>query len=364
MGTGTFALLALAVSVRTLEGAFEDELTSLDGETARFAAREVPRRALLSLDWTEREARPGGPHAVVMEDGCVLNCELKGLAGETLLTAGVFSVPIEFVSAVVFAGGRPREADRRPAKDVLLLASGDELSGALVDVGERKLVFESRLGARDHPFAELRALLTSSRLSRAPAREVAVELTDGSVVPFEYFEVVEVASGVAFGSPVSLSRRSVSRASFRPAGAVELGEWERARHEPAREAEDGMFPPRRGLNVLARPLKMGGRTFLSGVGVRPPARIEWRLPAGAKLLRGLCGLDDAARGAGRATVRFFADGTEVWSGELRGRGALDVVARLGGAKRLAFVVEEGPDGTDRADYVDAVELFVVAEKEG
>jgi hypothetical protein len=242
--------------------------------------------------------------------------------------------------------------------DLLLLASGDELKGALADVEERGLVFESRLGRREYRFRELLALVTSSRLSRPPEGVMTVELADGSVLPFESLEIGEEARGVALGLFVSLPRRSLARVRFRPGGAVELSRWEEARYEPTYEAERGFFAPRLNGNVLGGPLTMGGRSYLLGTGLRPPAKVAWRLPEGAGLLRGLCGLDDASGGAGRAVVRFFADRREVWSGELEGRRVLDISARLEGASRLTLVVEEGPDGTDAADYVDVVEMLV------
>ena len=222
--------LALAVNVRTLEGAFEDELVSLGAGMAMFADREVPMGELLSLDWPERGGAPGGPHAVLLEGGYVLRCEVAGLAGERLLTRGRFSVPLEFVSAVVFSGERPRVA--RSIMDLLLLASGDELKGALADVEERGLVFESRLGRREYRFRELLALVTSSRLSRPPECAMTVELADGSVLPFESLEIGEEARGVALGIMVSLPRRSLARVRFRPGGAVELPRGAEARYEP------------------------------------------------------------------------------------------------------------------------------------
>ena len=356
------AALALAVTVRTLEGAFEDELVSLDGRAARFIGREVPREDLLSLDWPERGAGAAGPHAVLIEGGYVLHCGISGLEDDVLLTRGPFTVPLESASAVVFAGGRP--AARHPTKDLLLLVSGDELRGVLTGVGERGLVFESKLGAREYRFGELRALVTSSRLARAPGGDAAVELADGSLLPFESFELGREARGVALGAAVSLPGRDVARVSLRPPGAVELSEWEEARYAPASAAETALFAPRRGRNVLSRAPRMGGRTFLDGVGERPPARIEWRLPKGAGLLRCLCGLDDAALGRGNASARFLADGREVWSGDLEGGRVLDVAARLDGARTLELFLEEGADGSDEADYVDVVELFVVKEEEG
>ncbi|MBM4040798.1 MAG: hypothetical protein FJ290_20020 [Planctomycetes bacterium] len=110
-------------------------------------------------------------------------------------------------------------------------------------------------------------------------------------------------------------------------------------------------------SVKGTALKMGGKQFARGVGVRPPAAFALDLAGGSIRFTAVVGVDDEAGKRGSVEFRVEGDGKLLWSsGVLRGGEPPKAAeVNLAGVKRLTLLVSDGGDGTggDYADWADA-----------
>ena len=110
-------------------------------------------------------------------------------------------------------------------------------------------------------------------------------------------------------------------------------------------------------------LRLDGRVHLSGLGLRPGHRVEYRLPPGARSLLGRVGID-AATGSGRgsAILRVLVDGEERYrSPTLVGAApSRPVTVDVRGGTTVAIVVEDAGDGRD-GDLVSFVDARLIRE---
>lgn len=103
------------------------------------------------------------------------------------------------------------------------------------------------------------------------------------------------------------------------------------------------------------PLRLEGRTFARGFGVRAPHRMTFAVPAGARAFVAKCGVDDASPG-GMAGFSVRVDGQLAWASGPRKLGALArvYVPLPAGASRIELVVDDGGNGpaNDVADWAE------------
>lgn len=121
----------------------------------------------------------------------------------------------------------------------------------------------------------------------------------------------------------------------------------------------GWGEPRKGKSVDNNPLRIGGKTFATGLGTHAESSFLIELN-GATRFRATVGVDDETEGKGSVRFLVYLDGKlKAESPVLRGRAAahtLDV--DLTGAKRMRLVVDDGGDGIDfdHADWAEATLL--------
>jgi alpha-galactosidase len=124
--------------------------------------------------------------------------------------------------------------------------------------------------------------------------------------------------------------------------------------------------PRAGRSVNGNPIKIGGRTFTSGLGTHAASEFHIRLNGAAKSFRTYVGVDDEMGSKGTVRFRVYVDGklaaeTPVMKG---GDAARELTADLTGARTLRLIADEGGDhiDSDHADWAEAV-IQVIAGRE-
>jgi len=101
-------------------------------------------------------------------------------------------------------------------------------------------------------------------------------------------------------------------------------------------------------------LRLGGKTYDSGLGLHSFCELTWRLDGPYSSLVAVVGIDDAVRPRGAAMLTFLGDGKPLAAPlHLTGKDPPQTL-RLGltGVRELTVRVEFGPDGLDVGDHVD------------
>jgi hypothetical protein len=247
--------------------------------------------------------------------------------------------------------------DPEKPSDMVIVDQGKEwagVDGVLMAMGDQKVTF--RLGDQDKQI-ETR-LVKAIRLAAPPATAAAagrILFTDGSELLFSSakLEGDRFSFFTAAAGEVSVPRKSVAGIRFRSGRMTPL-----AAITPAEVQEYGLFdsnfPHRLDRSVGGGPLRLGGRTYASGIGLHSFAQLAYKIDGQYKLFAAMVGIDDAVRPAGNATLVFLGDGKELAKPQvLTGKDApREVRLDVTGVKSFVVRVEFGPDNLPVGDHVD------------
>ncbi|MEE2940322.1 MAG: NPCBM/NEW2 domain-containing protein [Planctomycetota bacterium] len=306
-------------------------------------------------------------------DGDLLSVELRG---------GVpLDLTIDAISSVVFPGRIPDGVTSTPGPGpdgdrLYLVASGslDLAQGFVEAFTDEGVTFEDeRLGARTFAWDRVAALFITALEEEgddggaAPTGEpVAVSLRGGGRLSGRLRRIAGPTEGVDIalggGAEVSLPGRVVSEVALDDGSFRFLGDLVPSAEAPASLFGDDLgfaWPMRVDRNVRGGPLVVAGRTYLRGMGVHAPSRLEWELEgAGWRQLRVRCGVDDTGAKAGSAgAVRFrvLGDDELLWQSDVVRAGApaqRPPAMVLTGVSKLVLEVDPaGPFTLDRADWL-------------
>jgi len=114
--------------------------------------------------------------------------------------------------------------------------------------------------------------------------------------------------------------------------------------------------PRRDRNAAGGALRLAGRAWARGVGMRARSRAGYAIKGKWKRFRALVGLDSAAARASRGAVfRVLGDGRKLFEKQVKpGEAAFEVDVEVKGVKELTLVLDPGP-GFEIGDYGDWVD---------
>jgi hypothetical protein len=297
--------------------------------------------------------------------------ELKlELAGGGQLDASIDDVlAIEFPARL--AGGAPTPAESGDRLYWLRPRGVDRVDGSFQEFSAEGVVFESALGVRAFPWAEIGALMIEPLGARPAAarspKSVSVDLALGGRLHGELQRLEKHALSLRWrgASVLALSLDAVDQIVLDDGSVAHLSTWAPARAQEGWPPDDdsGMrWPYRLDRAVMGGPLRAAGKVWTRGVGVHAPSRLEWELDGSWKALHGAVAIDDSVeRLAYRGSVQcaIYLDGAEqaAWrSGRVEGGtapisfGALD----LSGVRRIALEVEmdERLYVADRLDWLD------------
>jgi hypothetical protein len=280
-------------------------------------------------------------------------------------------------------------ASRKPGQDVLISMPNQEgvvraVPGALLSLDAEGGTM--RFGGRDRNFTRAKVYAIVLAATPTPKYEVRVIWRNGSqcagrllpgaadAPPAEGSPVLHFASTVGAEARIPLDRLSVL--SFHSPRLVHVADL-----TPAAEHHEGRLiassRPRKNRNVAGGPLRLAGRTYSRGLGMRSHSSVTYALDEAYERFLAQIGIDDAVRpddaarseGVGRsgtaheqtprtwpggaAVFRVYVDGASRFESDLLRAGdkpvALDI--DVTGAQSLTLEVDYG-DGLDLGDYAD------------
>ena len=354
---------------------FAGRLTSIDSAGnllfADSGQRSVP---MDQLAWwgTCNEVRKGP--VVILADGSLLRGDINACDGKLLdldsEIAAAARIPRDAVAGVVFQPPASvadrdklfhRVAQAHEASDLLLLQSGDEITGHMESMDKNKLRITSRLGTLD--VATQRALaLVTKREVRGPAPVASdrcwIGLIDGSRLLANDFhsQGASLEWKSSFGQSykadladvvflMPLTQRLTYVSDITPSEYHFL---------PFLDIEWPYYSDR---NVTGGMLRAGSRLYLKGLGVHSAARLTYLLDKPWKMFLAEVAIDDSTHGRGSVGFRVFVDGkVKFASGPIRGQmPPVPVRVDLTAARRLDLVVDYGESGDvlDHADWLNA-----------
>jgi hypothetical protein len=122
------------------------------------------------------------------------------------------------------------------------------------------------------------------------------------------------------------------------------------------EASTGWGKAQRNRSIMEKPLTLGGKTYLRGIGAHAASRIAYELPPGFSTFAATIGKDQEVAG-GSVVFAVEADGKEVFRSAVfrNDTPPQQISIAIVGAKRLTLIVDEAGDnnGADHADWADA-----------
>ena len=323
---------------------------------------------------------PGEPMLLTRADGRLLakGLRLRGteVQFDSPLLGGQSRMPIGSCSALLLPEPGKRaawvlaECRRRgyqPAgQDLLVVVRKDgrwqSIGGMLVGVGEKKLTFRYRGADRTLDRTRVRAVLLAEADATEPVHPA------GMVIGFSGERVALVSLTVRDGQarlvgPVvggrSLPMDRLAEIRFRSDRRVPLGEL-----SPVEVREAGLFttyPHRVGRSVAGGPIRLGGQTYETGLGLHSRAELVYELDGAFESFLALAGIDDAVRPQGHVTLRILTDGKEAFGPvDLSGRDdPRPVRVDVRGVDRLTIRVDFGRDGLDVGDHLDLAEAVLI-----
>lgn len=280
---------------------------------------------------------------------------------------GKVACEVGAVAAIYFTpAGQNPQAVMQQAKDVtsgaeaadtIVIDQGKEwagVEGVLVAIGDQKVTLryegEDRLVDRKN----VRAIRLAAAAPAVTARKGTLTLADGSEVAFDTATLAAdtfTVKTVALGE-VQIARKIVSAVRLVSPRVTELSQLKPVVEEAA--YFDVKTPVGINKSAAGGPLKLGGRTFASGVGASSFTKLEYTLDGEYKNFVAIVGIDDAARPLGNASVSFLGDDKELTPAlVVTGKDApAEVRLNLAGVKKLTIRIDFGPDNLPVGDQVD------------
>ena len=359
-----------ARSAEGLDVAGLAELGAISVRFEGFSAPPPPKEA--QALWAE----------VRLDGGDVLYGAVRGGSGERLALefggGARLEIDAERLVSLAFSGRTERpalqglEAPSKGDRLYWLRPSGlDRVDGTLEEFSAQGVAFDSQLGRRVFPWAEVAALFVeplgpSRDAAAGGAARVCVDLADGGRLHAELARLeaggVRLRWGGAsslqlpLGAVAELCADDGSLAYLSSLAPVSVREgW------PPDDELGLKWPFRVDRAVTGEPLRAAGRVWSRGLGVHAPSRLEWALDGRWSALRGAVAIDDSVlllpyRGSVEFSIYLDGRAEPAWkSGRVRGGDAplpLPPLA-LGGVQRLALVVEmdERSYVADRGDWL-------------
>lgn len=249
--------------------------------------------------------------------------------------------------------------------DVLWLANGDRLAGAVAEIGPEAIGMELDTGRADIPQPSVVAIGFDPVLVDYPEPEgsylelsfvdgsrlgvVEPRLEQGRLVATTRFGV-EVRPEVAAVARIVVRSPAVAYLSERAESAVEYVGY--LGHHPGTYGRDRTWDD--------HPLRLGGVTYDRGLGTLPRTLLAYVLQPGVRRFQATVGLDDRAGDRASVVFRVLVDGRERFATPpLTKRDqpvAVDV--DVTGARVLILATEFGESG-DVEDFADWVEARLV-----
>jgi len=300
------------------------------------------------------------------------------------LVGGSLRLRIEDVRAVRRVAGAKMPGEARLVRlkdfDTAYTTKGARVRGIVARFGASDVLVRRDLGDRRVPYDELAAVfLDVERQPRPDGVHLSARLRDGSRLFLRDFAVT---GGVLQGDTptgyhvrVALARVAglgVRGGSFVHVSDLEPKSVERTPFFPIPEGPaagamlEFLCPVRVDRSPDDRPIRLRGREYEKGLGVRPTTRLTYSLDGAYRRFDAVCGIDDEVlgpgygRGAGTGSVVFavLVDGKEVFRSPVvkGGHEPVRVHVPVEGAAELTLVVDLVPASLLPGGKKDSAEL--------
>jgi hypothetical protein len=242
-------------------------------------------------------------------------------------------------------------------QDALLVARDKDfftIGGVLKGVDAASVLFRWKDGDKKVDRTKVQAIRLAS-MKAAPAAAGFVQWRSGVQLAFHSLTLDEAAASAATVSlgPRTIPRNELGAVRFRCDRVVELSSL-----KPAAVREHGffdhVFPHRVNRSVGGGPLRLGEKTYATGLGLHSFCELTYDLGGSYRRFVAVVGIDQAVRPNGDAQLTILADGKPV-AGPMRLTGKDEpqtLRLTIEKAKTLVIRVEFGQDDLDVADHVD------------
>ncbi|MDZ4820896.1 MAG: NPCBM/NEW2 domain-containing protein [Planctomycetota bacterium] len=119
------------------------------------------------------------------------------------------------------------------------------------------------------------------------------------------------------------------------------------------------FEPRRDRGREQSTLRLAGKEYKRGLSLTSRTEVVFKVPAKAKRLKALAGIDDTVRPQGNVVLVISGDGKQLYKGQINGKDKpVDLDLDLSGVRRLTVLVDFGED-LDFGDHLNLCEARIV-----
>jgi hypothetical protein len=371
-----------SVVVHTVEGPSREILKAYFTADARLRGEdasgpvELPVSDVLAIEVADAASRSHRAPMVLLAGDEVFVGEILASNEEAIELKSELvesmKIPLTAVEGIVLSERLSLRAKAQLAKkiraiprsaDAFLLANGDVLEGTVTQFGPRE--WEITVGgAARQVEANLLAGVALDRnlLEYKPPVEphAFVTLTDGSAVAARRLTTrddrleIETFIGPVVSVPWA-SSPGVLRIDYRNGRVLFLSDKTPLSID-SKPFLDEPAPPRFDLNVVGSPLRIGGKTFAKGIGVRSYSKITFDVQ-GAQQFLATAALDDAAEDQASVVFRVYVDSRRVLETPERTAGSspVPISIPLENARTLTLEVDfaRRGDQQDIADWIDA-----------
>jgi len=297
----------------------------------------------------------------------------NGLRASTSLL-GPIRMKLEAVRAIVLPGAAqtPRDVQEQVTAlslpestvDRLVVHRNDRkdrpllsVDGVLQGIDDDRVTFRWQDVSRKVPRETVRLIHLAAVQDIQAARKGVLIGRDGSTVGFGELtlakDTIELVGPAVGRCSVQLTKVAAIR--YASDTMVPLSE-----RKPDAVKEQGFFqttfPHRKDRSASGKPLRLGGRTYRTGLGLHSYCELLYQLDGKYAGFVATVGIDDAVRPHGDATVHFIGDGRPL-SDPVRATGKTDptpVRLKLEGVNTFLIRVDFGEDGLGFGDHVDLV----------
>lgn len=327
----------------------------------------VPVQELLVVDWGKFQGRPLTPTVRLVNGDQLYGKVSFPKPTEVRVAAGWGSVvvPLAWCSAIRL--DEKAELPEPVSKDTVYL-TGDRAEGEIQGVTAGKLSVKLGGATAAVDLSRIRSFALAPRpgVNPTPSAKdllLAVDLGGGERLTGRWLAMTPdlLKLTMAWGDTLDVPLASLSRLEIRNGKLLYLSDLKpvETRFIPYL---DGGAPGSHGSfrvdrSVAGRPLRLAGKAYARGLGVRSGSEITYTLDGAYQTFAATAGIDDAVGALGSVRFRVYGDDRLLFeSPVLRGGDApIDIKVEVRRVLQLRLEVEYADDGdaADHADWADA-----------
>lgn len=260
-----------------------------------------------------------------------------------------------------------RRADRKPGRDLLLLARGGRetaVPGALERLAPEGWAFRFGSKTRNGGFSSAFGVILGSPAPRREARATALEFVDGNLLfgNIDSADDAHLVFRVGTLQALKIPWTMVRAIRFDSGRVIRLSELTPTGVSTT-SVIGGDWPAAKNTNVTGGPLRIGSRTYADGWGVHATSRLEFDLGGAYERFVSDVGVDTSVGTCGSVIFRVIADGATLFETDVMrgGQAARRIKVELGKAKHLILECDRA-DGLDLSDHADWAQAYLVRRK--